>query len=573
MPAPRAAIYARYSTDLQSAASIQDQVRLCRKLCQDNGWQVVEVFADEAMSGASHLRPGFQDLQQAAMNGRIDIVVAEALDRLSRDQEHIAALHKRMRFLDVKIVTKSEGEINEMHIGLGGTMSALFLKQLAQKTHRGLEGRVRDGKSAGGISYGYRAVKELRADGTVSTGDRVIVEDEAAIVRRIFEGYASGLSARSLAAALNAEDIRSPENGKGAGTWGPSTISGNWKRGTGILNNELYIGRLVWNRQRFVKDPSTGKRQARPNPPEDWVIEDVEHLRIIDDDLWQRVKDRQGAIRQEMNPAGVQEAELRPERARRPTYLFSGLVACDCCGATYTLINKTRYGCSGARNKGAAVCTNRATIAREEVEDRVLGGLKTRLMHPDLIAVFVEEYRLAWNAAQAGASALRAKTERELVQIEKKIAGIVQAITDGMYHPSMKAKMEELEARKASLATTLAETPEPPALRLHPRLTDLYREKIDNLVSALSDPSVKLDATEALRGLVSEIRMIPDADAPGGHRMELVGELAAILSLSESAGAISGGLGPGMAKPPRVQGLKSVTLVAGTGFEPVTFRL
>ncbi|MCK8464452.1 recombinase family protein [Aliiroseovarius sp. S1339] len=76
------------------------------------------------------------------------------LDRLSRDQEHIAALHKRMRFLGVDIVTKAEGEINEMHIGLGGTMNALFLKNLAQKTHRGLEGRVVAGKSGGGRSYG-----------------------------------------------------------------------------------------------------------------------------------------------------------------------------------------------------------------------------------------------------------------------------------------------------------------------------------------------------------------------------------------------------------------------------------
>jgi site-specific DNA recombinase len=299
-------------------------VRLCRKLCADHGWEVAEIFADEAMSGATHLRPQFQAMQQA------EIIVAEALDRLSRDQEHIAALHKRMRFLDVKIVTKAEGEINEMHIGLGGTMSALFLKNLAQETHRGLEGRVRNGKSAGGLSYGYRAVKELRTDGTVTTGERVIVENEAAVVCRIFEGYASGLSARTLAAALNAEGICSPESGKGSGTWGPSTISGNWKRGTGILNNELYIGRLIWNRQRFVKDPATGKRQARPNPPEDWVIEGVEDLRIIEDELWHRVKDRQGAIRAEMNPAGVQNGRLRPERAKRPTYLFSGLLVCDC---------------------------------------------------------------------------------------------------------------------------------------------------------------------------------------------------------------------------------------------------
>ena len=71
---PRAAIYARYSSDLQSTASIPDQVRVCRKLCADNGWQVVEVFADEAMSGASHLRPEFQGLQQMAMKGEIDVI-------------------------------------------------------------------------------------------------------------------------------------------------------------------------------------------------------------------------------------------------------------------------------------------------------------------------------------------------------------------------------------------------------------------------------------------------------------------------------------------------------------------
>lgn len=90
------------------------------------------------------------------MADRFDVLEAEALDRLSRDQEHIAGLHKRMRYLGVAIVTKAEGEINEMHIGLGGTMSALFLRQLAPKAHRGLEGRVKAGKSAGGISYGYR---------------------------------------------------------------------------------------------------------------------------------------------------------------------------------------------------------------------------------------------------------------------------------------------------------------------------------------------------------------------------------------------------------------------------------
>ncbi len=560
---PRAAIYARYSTDLQSAASIQDQVRLCHKVCADNGWEIVETFADEAMSGATHLRPGFQALQRAAMNGAFDIIVAEALDRLSRDQEHIAALHKRMGFHDVKIFTKAEGEINEMHIGLGGTMSALFLKNLAQKTHRGLEGRVRDGKSAGGISYGYRAVKTMRADGTVTTGEREIIAEEAAIIQRIFAGYASGLSARALAAQLNAEGISAPDAGKGDGTWGPSTISGNWKRGTGILNNELYIGRLIWNRQRFVKDPTTGKRQARPNPPQDWVIEDVEDLRIIEDDLWHRVKDRQGAIRAEMNPAGVQDGRLRLERAKRPGYLFSGLLKCGCCGANYTLINKTRYGCAGARNRGAAICTNRATVEREIVEDRVLTGLRDRLLHPDLISTFVEEYRLAFNATAAEAVAAHKQAQRDLTQVEKKISGIMAAIEDGLYQPSMKDRLETLKSEKATLSSLLDQTPEPPALRLHPSLSDLYRSKIGKLSESLNEPGLKREATEVLRGLISEVRMIPDADVPTGHRIELAGELAGILALGEAD----------TTKPPRCEGFKSETMVAGVGFEPTTFRL
>ena len=565
--APRAAIYARYSSEHQREASLEDQIRICRRLIAEKGWTVAGIYSDAAMSGASALRPGYQNLQDDAGRARIDVVVAESIDRISRDQEHIAAFYKQMSFLGIPLVTVAEGEISELHIGLKGTMSALYLKDLAQKTHRGLEGRVRGGKSAGGISYGYRVRRELMSDGTISTGERMIDPDQADIVTRIFTEYASGLSARTIAAALNEEGIASPDSGKGAGTWGPSTISGNWKRGTGILNNELYIGRLVWNRQRFVKDPASHKRQARPNPPEDWIIEDVPELRIIPDDLWQAAKARQGAIRAEMNPAGVQSARPRPERARRPDYLFSGLVKCACCGASYTLINKTRYGCAAARNKGDAICSNRATILREEVESRVLDGLRDKLLHPELIAAFVEEYRKAFNAAAGDRSNALDHARRELKQVEKKIAGILSAIEDGLYHPSMKAKMADFESRKAQLTVSIEDTPEPPALRLHPRLSDLYREKIANLSQALQEPGLRLEATQILRSLITEIRMVPAPGATGGHEIELIGELAGILALSEAD----------MTKPPRSAragaGLGSESVVAGAGFEPAAFRL
>src|SRR6267143_2244175 len=161
----RAVIYARYSTDLQREASIEDQVRVCRQRIKRESWKLGATYSDAASSGASRLRPGYQKLLEDARAGAFDVVVAEALDRLSRDQEDVAALYKRLCFAGIKMVTLAEGEISELHVGLKGTMNALFLKDLAAKTHRGLEGRVREGRSGGGLSYGYDVVREQDARG------------------------------------------------------------------------------------------------------------------------------------------------------------------------------------------------------------------------------------------------------------------------------------------------------------------------------------------------------------------------------------------------------------------------
>lgn len=208
------------------------------------------------------MRPGIQMLMQDAVAGKFDIVLAEDLDRLSRDQEDIAGFYKRMEFAGIKIVTLSDGTITDLHIGLKGTMNARFLKDLAAKTHRGMRGRVEAGKSGGGNSYGYNVLKRTDATGEPIRGEREINHDQAAIINRIFAEYAAGKSPRAIAHALNQEGIPGP-SGEG---WGPSTIHGNRRRGTGMLNDELYIGRLIWNRLRYLKDPDTGKRVSRQNP-------------------------------------------------------------------------------------------------------------------------------------------------------------------------------------------------------------------------------------------------------------------------------------------------------------------
>src|SRR6266478_4785712 len=196
---PVAVVYARYSSDLQRAASIEDQIRICRERIEREGWDYQHAYTDRAQSGASALRPAYQKLLEDARHGQFEVVVAEALDRLSRDQEDVAGLLKRLRFAGVRLFTLAEGEIGELHVGLKGTMNALFLKDLAQKVRRGLEGRVRAGRSGGGLCFGYDVERELDARGEPIHGGRRINEAEAAVVRRIFTEFATGRSPRAIA--------------------------------------------------------------------------------------------------------------------------------------------------------------------------------------------------------------------------------------------------------------------------------------------------------------------------------------------------------------------------------------
>src|SRR5262249_54074264 len=152
--------------------------------------------------------------------------------------------YKRLRHSDIRLLTIAEGEITELHVGLKGTMNALFLKDLALKIRRGQRGRVEAGKIPGGNSYGYRIVHALLSDGTVSPGEQEINPSKATIIQRILNEYADGMAPRQIAARLNREAVPSPRGGQ----WNASTINGNRRRRNGILNNELYTGQVTYNR-------------------------------------------------------------------------------------------------------------------------------------------------------------------------------------------------------------------------------------------------------------------------------------------------------------------------------------
>ncbi|MBT7371448.1 MAG: recombinase family protein, partial [Gammaproteobacteria bacterium] len=416
----RIAIYARYSSDHQSDASIEDQVRTCQAWIDANGHTLSEVYTDHAMSGASLLRPGYQKMFEDARSGTFHILIAEALDRLSRDQEDIAALYKQLTFAGIQLITLSEGEISELHVGLKGTMNALFLKDLAIKTRRGLEGRVRQGKSGGGKAYGYDVIRKLDEAGEPVRGDQSINEAEVQIIGRIFHDYIVGKSPRAIAIALNQEGIPGP-SGKG---WTASTIIGNRKRGTGILNNQLYVGKRIWNRLTYRRDPVTRKRVSQLNPPDAWVITDVPDLRIIDDTLWLEAQRLQEARTRATRP------DKGPDwRDRRPKHLFSGLIKCAACGGGMTLISRTYYGCAANRNKGT--CDNRLTLRLDRLEDAVLLGLQEHLLTPELTETYVQEYVREVNRLQAEVTAIHEQGAHRCHTLDRQISNIVDAIATG----------------------------------------------------------------------------------------------------------------------------------------------
>lgn len=408
----RAAIYARYSSDHQRDASIEDQMRLCRIRLEREGWEAAGEFDDRAISGASMVRPGLQDLLTRARAGCFDVVVCEALDRLSRDQADVAQIYKQLKFSGVEIITLSEGPISELHVGLKGTMNALFLKDLADKTRRGLRGRVEHGCSGGGISYGYDVVKTLDERGEPDRGQRTINPQQAEVIRRVFELYATGHSPRKIANILNNDRIPGPSGG----LWRDTTIRGHITRGTGLLNNELYIGRLIWNRQRYIKDPSSGRRVSRINDTDELIVTDVHELRIVDDLLWQKVKARQTGIRTSEPVRKLRESRFWERR--RPKHLLTGMVFCAACGEAFASIGRDYLGCSRARSSKS--CKNTHSIRRAYLEGHILDALKCNLMAPDLVEAFVEEFHAEVERQRRTDVTAEAAHHKDLAKITRK---------------------------------------------------------------------------------------------------------------------------------------------------------
>jgi site-specific DNA recombinase len=536
----QAAIYARFSSDKQTDRSIEDQIALCRAICEREGLIVVAVYDDRAISGASTLnRLGWQRLMRDAKAGKFKVVVAEALDRISRDQEDLAGIHKRLKFAGIDIRTAQDGIAGDIHIGVKGLLGSLYLKDLAQKTRRGQAGVIRDGRHNGGRSYGYRPVPGKPGELEIDTA-------EAAIVRQIFADYLDAWSPRDIAAALNKKGVPGPRGG----VWNASTIGGSRKRMNGVLQNELYAGRIVWNRQSFIKDPETGKRISRENPREQWMSAEAEHLRLIDADTWARVQARK-----------KERGGERKRHATRPRNLLSGLVKCGCCGSGYIVGGNDKRGsllvCS--RMKETGLCDNRRTVPRLAIEDLVLKGIEENLASPALIAEYVREYHRTYRELHSSTAHRRRDLEKRLGNVNGAISKAVDALLGDNPSRAVRERLAGLEAERDEIEAAIADVA-PAAVEFHPNAALAFQEKVRNLKRTLSeaDGDSRVAAHEAIREIVEKVVVHPR----GRYKpveIEIYGQLAALLRISERAAA----------DPLESRGV----LVAGIGFEPMTFRL
>ncbi|NNU82237.1 recombinase family protein, partial [Halovulum dunhuangense] len=406
-----------------------------------------------------------------------------------------------------------------------GTMDALQLKRIAQMTHRGLQGRITDGRSAGGLSYGYRIPIDPTT-GLRRTGELEPDEDQAEVVRRIFREFSEGHSPRAIAHQLNAEGVPSPRGRE----WKVNTIYGNARRDTGILNNELYAGMRVWNRLQYRKNPETDQRASRNRNEAEIIRVEVPHLRIIDEDLWQAVKARQSGQRRSLERAA-------PSALRRKRYLLSGLVRCGQCGGKMTVAGSSKsraYYCANAKEKGPSVCPGMPGLRVDRLQPQVLSGLRDDLMTPEAVARFRCQFLERIAEARKERDTEQASLRKAIAQEQKAIDGAIRAIRDDMATRSVYEMLRSAEEKKEALEAKLSAL-DAPAFDIPEDLAALYRSQVDALAETLSDPEVVHRASEILGELID--RIVIRHDETVGHTAELEGKLLGLLAFAQNKNA------------------------------------
>lgn len=541
----RCAIYCRYSTDRQSETSLVDQRRLCERRAVQEGLTVLVAHGDDGVSGTTPVRRrrGGAALVADAQARRFDVLIVEDLSRLSRDSVESEAVVRKLEHLGIRIIGVSDGydsqlgNMRKAHRGMRALMNEMYLDDLREKTHRGLEGQFSRGYSAGGRAYGYRTAPILSADGLQVLGRRLEVDPEQAQwVVWIYERCGiDGWPARRIAYELNERGVPALRGG----TWGVSGLyGGGAPRGLGVLNNETYVGRVHWNRTQWLKDPDSGKRVWRARPPEEWMVDDRPELRIVSDELWRAVRARM--------ERGRHNGGLRG-RGPNPRTLFSGLLRCGLCSGPMIAVSARAYGCLARKDRGPSVCAG-TSVPRSELDDRLLSVVREELVSPEALAEAQAAIKASLSERRRTmASKIREHRER-LAELDGEIQRLVDAIATVGLSPAVATRLRAAESERETLRHAAAASPDldPTSEANVDRMFAQYRRLVANLQHALEHDRDR--ARALLQELIGTVRITQQGE-----------QIWAELQQEAERPAVAGG--------------PSLLGVAGAGFEPATFGL
>lgn len=408
----RCVIYCRVSTDAQErdGTSLDTQERACMDFATGAGWTVIETIRDAA-SGFSLDRPGLERIREMMSARRTDVVLTFAVDRLSRNQNHIGVLFDEANGANVRLdfVTEKfeDTAVGRFILAARAFVAEVEREKIVERTQRGKSQRAREGKlpqAAGRGMFGYRYDQ--------ATGTRTINEAEAATVRAVFTRFADGASCHGLACELNDRGITA----FGGGKWYPLTI----RR---MLLNETYTGRTIYRRTKAEKfrDSRTGrtKRTISIRDESEWIDISGATPAIVTHELFERVN-------------AILTAPDRRSRAM-PTrsYVLTGRLRCASCGAPMVgqVLMKGRYAYYRCRSRyvGREDSTCPSKYVRcEALEDAVRSSLLDVLANPQRI---IEEARRLSEAQPSSHELTTVLTG--LKEVEEKQRRLVKLFTDG----------------------------------------------------------------------------------------------------------------------------------------------
>ncbi|MBS0412191.1 MAG: zinc ribbon domain-containing protein [Proteobacteria bacterium] len=270
-------------------------------------------------------------------------------------------------------------------------------------------------------------------------------------------------------------------------------------------------------------------------------------MRIVSEELWDKVQARYAAV-----ALGPQNP--RPESQRRPVRLLSGLTRCGICGGALIIGGaEGRLVCSTRRERGASACSNGRSVKSAQIETRTADAIRGFLLEPAVVEAAILEFQATSKARRAEERSHRVRLESELAEAKRRAGRLVDQVADGILTgAAVKDRLMALEADRTRLEAELAQQPDDPVVELHPGVAKRYRELVERLELVLASPASAdaVAAREAFRALIRSVVVTPlEAQCQFDVRIET--EMAALLA----------------------QDGHIVSVGAGTGFEPVTFRL